>query len=380
MTNTEESIQNAVISIKQAILRSQLKAAQGVNAIQLSLYYGVGRYISEQTRNVDWGDNAILNISHKLQAEMPGLRGFSASNIKFMRQFYESWAHLFNSLNMSSETQKIDTSSEINPELLTVWGMGDKTKSFVSDFMSVGFSHHLEIIRKNETEDARIFYVRECAANQWSYRTLKKQIEADIYHHKGTLPNNFSNTLPAKNALDAIRMFKDEYLLDFINVEEIGTRDIEDIDERVVENQIVHNIKKFILTFGQGFSFIGNQYRLIVGGTDYYVDLLFYNRILQSLVAVELKTGKFKPQYLGQLRFYLQALDDQVRLPNENATIGLVLCQEVNNVIAAYAVRSYDSPMGVATYHTAEEMPEHLRHALPSPEELTKLLSSNSDL
>jgi len=169
-------------------------------------------------------------------------------------------------------------------------------------------------------------------------------------------------------------MFKDEYALDFINVEGIGERDNEDIDERVVEQQIVQNIKKFIMTFGRDFAFIGSQYHLEVYGEEQFPDLLFFNRELNAMVCVELKTGKFKSSYMGQLMTYLRILDDQVKKPHENPTIGIVLCKEVNRDFVEYVIQDYDKPMGVATYTTSDNMPEKLRKALPDIEELKKLL------
>lgn len=169
-------------------------------------------------------------------------------------------------------------------------------------------------------------------------------------------------------------MFKDEYLLDFINTEEIGIRDIEDIDERVVEKEIVHNIKNFIMTFGRDFAFVGNQYHLEAFSEDFFPDLLFFNRELNCLVVIELKTGDFKAGYLGQLMTYLRILDDKVKKPHENSSIGIVLCKNANKDFVEYVIQDYAKPMGVATYRLSEEMPEKLREALPDVEELKKLL------
>jgi len=188
------------------------------------------------------------------------------------------------------------------------------------------------------------------------------------------MPNNFEQTMPeAKNALKAIGVFKDEYLLDFFNVEQYGERD-DDIDERVLEQGIVANIRKFIMTFGQDFSFIGNQYRVEVAGENFFIDLLFFNRELNALVAIELKSGKFRPSYLGQLIFYLSALDDNVRKPHENSSIGIILCKEMNRTIVEFAVRDFSKPIGVATYRTSEELPENMRKALPDIEQLKQLM------
>ena len=375
MNNSVESrYDSAVSDIKQAILQSQYQAAKGVNRVQLSLYYGIGKYVSENSRHGFWGTGAIDRISSQLQKELPGLRGFSAANIKFMRQFYEAWDEELFSLTAVSEKEEdksLTTVSEINPFLLLT--IGDA--NWATDFLSIGFTHHMIIIRETQQKEERCFYIQQAALNHWSKETLRNQLKADTFHHQGKMPNNFDQTLPdTRNALRAISSFKDQYLLDFINVEELGVRDEEDIDERVLEQGIIQHIKSFILTFGRGFSFIGNQYRLEVEGESYFVDLLFFNREIQSLVAIELKAGKFKPSYLGQLNFYLQVLDDQVRLPHENPTIGLVLCKEANRTIAEYAVRDYAKPMGVATYRTSAEMPEKLRKALPDIEDLKKLL------
>jgi predicted nuclease of restriction endonuclease-like (RecB) superfamily len=188
------------------------------------------------------------------------------------------------------------------------------------------------------------------------------------------MPNNFAQTIPDKmQALKAIIAFKDEYLLDYINVEQLDERE-KDLDERVLEQGIVANIKKFIMTFGHDFSFIGNQYRIEVEGEELFLDLLFFNRELNALVAVELKSGKFRPSYLGQLNTYLSALDQYVRKPHENPSIGIILCKEMNHTFVQFAVRDYTKPMGVATYRTTEEMPENWRKVLPDIDELKKLL------
>jgi RecB family endonuclease NucS len=172
-------------------------------------------------------------------------------------------------------------------------------------------------------------------------------------------------------------MFKDEYMMDFINVEELNVRDKSDIDERIVEQEIVHNVKNFIMMFGKDFTFVGNQYHLEKFGENEYVDLLFFNRELACLVAVELKKGKFKPSYLGQLQSYLQILDTEVRKPNENPSIGIILCKDMNKSFVDYVIQDYSKPMGVATYKTSKDMSDDLKNALPKIEDLRKLLDKN---
>ena len=366
--NINQNYIEAVKTIKEAILRSQYRAAASVNKEQLSLYYGIGRYVSENSRTGFWGKGAIEQISSLLQKELPGLRGFSTSNIKNMRVFYEEWEPVLN-------RQPLADDLVLDEKLLLVEIRQPLADEFNwSDFLSIGFSHHTEIISKAKTLEARLFYIHECATRYWSKYTLRDYLKTDLYSHRGTFPNNFAQALPdTKQALKAVCSFKDEYLLDFINVEELNEQE-EDLDEKIVEKAIVANVKKFIMTFGQDFSFIGNQYRMEVAGEEMFIDLLFFNRELNSLVAVELKSGKFRTSYLGQLNTYLSALDTYIRKPHENPSIGIILCREMNQTFVEFAVRDYNKPMGVATYHASKDMPERLRNALPDIEDLRKLL------
>ena len=371
----------AVKAIKTAILESQYRAAKGVNKEQLSLYFGIGRYVSEHSRKDFWGTGAIEQISERLQKELPGLRGFSAANMKLMRQFFEEWNFLIqpaeigklpspsNSIATASELQDSETvqTKLLLPEIRQP-SAGDLN---FEEFISVSFTHHMEIIHKTHEITERIFYIHQTFVNQWDKYALRDILKADLYHHQGELANNFNKTIPnKKSALKAIAMFKDEYLLDFINVEELDERDKADIDESVVEQEIIHNVKKFIMTFGHDFTFVGNQYHLEIFGHDQYPDLLFYNRELAALVAVELKQGEFKPAYLGQLSAYLRILDDKVKKPFENPSIGIILCKQADKNFVEYLIQGYENPMGVATYKTAEDV----RKVLPTEEELAKAM------
>ena len=366
----------AVEIIKTAILQSQYDAACSVNEKQLTLYYGIGKYISLNSRKGFWGKGAIDAISERLDKELPGLKGFSARNLRNMRTFYEEWIALDHTytegLNLADASAKT-----ISSGALQVWQtLVPNSKGFPSeDFIHIGFSHHILILSKVKSTEQRTFYIHHAAAGKLSLDALRASIARDDYHHQGSLPNNFMQTLPAaEQAFRAISAFKDEYLLDYINVEELGIRDRQDIDERVVENAIIHNVKHFILTFGKDFAFVRNQYHLDAFGEDQYIDLLFFNRELNCLVAVELKTGKFKASYLGQLQGYLSVLDGFERKPHENPSIGLILCKDMNKSFVDYVIQDYAKPMGVATYKTSKDMSDELRKALPDVEALKKLL------
>ena len=382
------SLSDAVQLIKTAILESQQRAVQDLNTNVLSLYYSIGEFISRNTRQQQWGSNAIKTISEQLQKELPGLRGYSESSLKNMRQFYEEWCADIIRQPMATELQVADNEKDIirQPmateleQKLTITTLQFIPTIFdihtVHNFLSISFTHHIEILKKTTTLDERLFYIHQTAAYKWDKYKLREVLKQDLYHHQSAMPNNFLQTLPKRvQALKAIEMFKDEYLLDYINVEELGARDMVDIDERVVEQTIVHNVKNFIMTFGNDFTFVGNQYHLEKFGKHHYVDLLFYNRELACLVAVELKLGEFKPIYLGQLQTYLQLLDDEVRKPHENPSIGIILCQGADKAYVEYVIQKYDNPMGVATYSTSADMPEKLRNALPNADALRGLLS-----
>ena len=380
----KENYAIAVKTIKTAILQGQYAAAKGTNRIQLATYFAIGKYISLNSRQGFWGKGAIETISEQLRRELPGLRGYSPSNMKNMRLFYEKWSVLDSkspiAIGESSEQNSTIAIGELQSEDYQIDIYRSLSVDNVVDFpievfFSVPFTHHIRILEKTQTQEERYYYMHRCVMENLSVDGLVKIIKQDDFLHKSILPNNFVNTISdPSTARKAVMMFKDEYLLDFINVEEIGERDAADIDEKVVEKEIIHNVKNFIMTFGRDFAFIGNQYHLEVYGHDHFPDLLFFNRELNAMVVVDLKKGEFKPSYLGQLAAYLRILDDKVRKPHENQTIGLILCKSADKEYVEYIIQDYNKPMGVATYTTENDMPEKLRNALPPVEELKKLL------
>ena len=371
INNTQYSeLVNAVQAIKGAILQSQQRALGVINQEQLALYYGIGRYVSVNTRNKNWGKGFIETISEQLRKELPGLRGFSAPSLRKMRTFYEEWRML--SDNPFVETNKLVTDEQNSfvstNELPTVQFKID------ADFPITAFIHHYTIVSKVKDTEKRKFYIQFAADTKAKVGELERMIDSDLYSHQGELPNNFKKTIPDRlEAYRAITMFKDEYLLDFINVEELFVRE-KDRDERVIEQSIIQNVKEFIMTFGKDFTFVGNQYHLEKYGVEEFPDLLFFNRELAALVCVELKDGSFKTNYLGQLAAYLRILDDEVRKPNENPSIGIILCKSANKKFVEYVIQDYDKPMGVATYKTTADMDDRLKKLLPPVEELEKLL------
>ena len=377
IVNTSEyaELTNAVQAIKGAILQSQQRALVAINQEQLALYYGIGRFVSMNTRNKNWGKGFIDAVSEQLRKELPGLRGFSAASLRKMRTFYEEWQML--SDNSFVETNKlvdIECNSFVGTNELPIVQFKIDANFPIVAFMNIGFTHHYAIISKVKDVEQRKFYIQFAADTKAKVEDLEQIINDDLYSHQGELPNNFKRTIPDQlQAYRAITMFKDEYLLDFINTEELFIRD-KDRDERVIEQRIVQNVKEFIMTFGKDFTFVGNQYHLEKFGVEEFPDLLFFNRELAALVCVELKDGPFRTSYLGQLAGYLRILDDEVRKPNENPSIGIILCKSANKKFVEYVIQDYDKPMGVATYKTTADMDERLKRLLPPVEELKKLL------
>ena len=384
---------NAVQVIKAAILQSQQRALKAINQEQLALYYGIGRYVSTNTRKKNWGKGALATISEQLRKELPGLKGFSATNLKNMRIFYEEWRILenynssvqtdeFTEINtrLSVQTDEMPANSAVQTVKLQAEGeirqlqLTNLPDFPVVAFLSISFTHHTAILSHVKSYEERKFYIQFAADYKVKTEELEQLMEENLYSHQGKLPNNFKKTIPNQLlAYRTISMFKDEYLLDYINTEELFVRD-KDRDEKLIEQGIINNVKNFIMTFGKDFTFVGNQYHLEKYDVEQFPDLLFFNRELSALVCVELKDGPFKTAYLGQLAGYLRILDDEVRKPNEHPSIGIILCKSANKKFVEYVIQDYDRPMGVATYKTSADMDDRLKKLLPSVEDLEKLL------
>lgn len=369
----------AVRAIKDAILQSRYRAARSINHEALSLDYYIGKYISEHSRG-QWGTGALAIIAKQLQQELPGLRGFSEGNMRKMRIFYDEWKNVFedNRALPTHEIRPLTTDESRNLQLLTdneqlkirTLSTHELTEEQLQHFLSVPFTHHYEIIKKTTFLQERLYYIERAAKEFWSVEKLQYNLREDLYHKQASMPNNFARTITQEEQQRrALQAFRNEYLLDFLTID-----DPDAYDEKRVEDAIVHNIRKFIMALGGEFSFMGNQYRLVVDEKEYFIDLLFYHRRLQSLVAIELKYGDFKPEYVGKLNFYLSALDDMVRLPNENPSIGVILCRGKSKKTVEYALRDTTKPMGVATYKAANELPAEYSQALQAIEHLKELI------
>ena len=381
METSIQQYKQAVSVIKEAILHSQYRAAKMVTGEELSLNFGIGAYVSNRSRQEKWGTSIIESISEQLRRELPGLRGFSARSIRNMRTFYEYWKQYLIWQPTAAKLQLSITQDNIEIDCFSLQKWSPVAAKINRDeFLGISFSHHLEILQKTKDIQEVLFYIHQTVLHKWDKYDLRNRLKEGLYQKQGVAANNFLQTMSVNDARKAVGMFKDEYLLDYINIEEMEVDKPEDIDERVIEKAIVRNIKKFIMTFGRDFAYIGNQYHLEIFGEELFPDLLFLNRELNCMVVVELKKGAFKPAYIGQLQTYMKVLDDKVRKPHENPTIGILLCKSANKAFVEYVIRDYNHPMGVATYKTAEDMSEELRNALPDMDEMRKLLTDDENV
>lgn len=357
--------------VKEQIIRSRYLAARLVNREQLLLYLMVGKQLSEKVSSEKWGAKVIEQIAADLQKELSGLRGFSFRNLQNMKQFADEYSS-YEIMQLLTAQMQNAGNQRTTLSQLPIGQIGQLASAQFEGltpelFLGIGFTHHILLLNKCKDWQQRLFYIQKTTESHWTVEMLEWQIRANLYQKQGkTIQNNFEKTLSQALQQSSTLAFKDEYLLDYIN--------IETDDERVVEKGIVNSIKEFIMKMGKGFSFIGNQHRLMVDEDEFFVDLLFYNRILKCLVAFELKKGKFRPQDAGQLNFYLNVLNDAERLPDENPAIGIILCKEKNDKTVEYAFQQISNPMGVAVYQLSEQLPEHLKNVLPDAESLKNLL------
>ena len=319
----EKNYLQFIAELKRNIVQSRYIAARLANREQLLLYFKTGKMLSEKIAAEKWGARVLGQIAEDLQKQLPGLRGFSQRNLVNMRHFYATYQSLAITQSATAQIRKVRRKKGDKIE-----GILSNAAEFKEHFWGISFTHHILILNKCTSIEERVFYITQAATQFWSVSILEHYIESNLFSQQGKLPNNFSKTLPEELKPSALKVFQDEYLMDFISS----------------------------------------------GGEEFFIDLLFFNRHLQCLVAFELKRGKFKPEYAGQLNFYLNVLDEKIKLPNENPSIGIVLCKEKNNTVVEFAVKTIDKAMGVATYRTTKEVPREMKGILPNTDDLVKLL------
>ena len=320
-----------VQSIKQEIQSAQYRAVLNVNRDLICLYYDIGSAINEHKT---WGNKFIENLATDIRLAFPEAKGYSVRNLKYMAKFAATYP----------DREFVQTVSAQIP-----------------------WSHNVAIMDKGKTGEQREWYIRKTAENGWSHSVLIHQIESNLYERQvvANKVNNFETHLAPPQSELAAQTMKDPYVFDFIPFKE-------DMMERDIEQALVKDVTKLLLELGTGFAFLGNQYHLNVGGDDFYIDLLFYNLNLRCYVVIELKTGEFKPEYAGQLNFYLSAVDGILKKDDDHPSIGLLLCKSKNDLVAEYALKDMSKPMGISAYKVTSSLPEELQRQLPSIEDIEK--------
>ncbi|MDQ6813802.1 MAG: PDDEXK nuclease domain-containing protein [Bacteroidota bacterium] len=342
-------------ALKKKIQSSQIKAAIKVNTELLNLYWQLGEEIIAKQKESNWGDAIIDQLSKDLTIAFPGMKGFSKRNLFYVRQWYLFYAEGFKKL----------------PQLVAQLDPGNLPNSnseFVPQLVAqIPWGHNREIISKCSGVEEAIYYVQQTIKNNWSRAVLVAQIETKLYQRQGKAIHNFEVTLPQPMADLARETFKNPYVLDFLTIGK-------EAQERDLEQALTAQIQKFLLELGQGFAYMGKQYPIHVGDSDFFLDLLFYHTRLRSYIIVELKVTDFQPEFAGKLNFYLNVIDDQLRHPSDQPSIGILLCKTPNKVVVEYALKNVNSPLGVAEYQLTEAIPENLKGELPSIEDLEREL------
>ena len=344
LKNTE--YKNFIVEIKKQIQNSQIKASISVNKELLKLYWNIAEMIIDKQQNSSWGDGFIEEVSKELKKEFPQMKGFSKRNIQYMKKWYLYW-------------------SAITPQLVA------QVKK--ETIFQIPWGHNREIVSKMKDIDKAIFYVNKTIENNWSRSVLVHQIEYGLFERQGKAINNFIDKLPDIQSDLAKETLKDPYCFDFLTL-------TENYNEKEIENQLVENVTKFLLELGQGFSYIGRQYKLTVSDRDFYIDLLFYHIKLHCYVVIELKAVEFKPEFTGKLNFYISAVDDLVAEKGfDKPTIGILICKSKNNTIVEYSLKDINKPMGISEYKLTKLIPDDFKSSLPSIEEIEAELGGMDD-
>ena len=325
---SSDSYERLLSGLKQRIKAANVRAAVSVNAELISLYWQIGKEILAKQEEEGWGSKVIERLSQDLKREFPGTGGFSQTNLKYMKTFAKSW-----------------------PD----WSIGQQLVD------QIPWSHNMVILQQVKGVKPRQWYIQKTIENSWSRNVLILQIESELYERQGGALSNFEQHLPPSQSDLAQQLIKDPYNLEFFSLPEKAV-------ERDLERALVTHIQEFLLELGVGFAFVGSQYRLEVGGEEFFIDMLFYHLQLRCYVVVDLKMGAFKPEYSGKMNFYINAVDDLLRHTDDQPTIGIILCKSKNKAIAEYSLRQTEAPLAIAT----DKLPPPLKNKMPSPEALEK--------
>ena len=353
---SDNEYKKLLLELKEKVRSSQLKAAIKVNYELLDLYWTLGEYIVKKQEQHSWGDAFIKSLAKDLQKEFPDMKGFSETNIKYIRRWYSFY---MKGLQGVAEIENNDSNSKgLQP-------VAQFDERVINNIKQIPWGHNQRIINKCKTIDEATYYVNKTIDNGWSRNVLEHQIESGLYVREGKSITNFEKRLPALQSDLARQTLKDPYNFDFLTIRE-------GYDERELQKELVDKISDFLLELGEGFAYIGKEYHLNINGDDFYIDLLFYNLNLHSYIVIELKAEKFKPEHLGQLNFYVTAVNRELKTDRDNATIGLLICKDKNDIVCEYSLEQISQPIGISKYEITKLFEAEYRGSLPSIEEIEK--------
>lgn len=392
MKFTDPDYKNWIFELKQKIQQSQIKAAIKVNSALLELYWEMGKEIAERNIENTYGSGFFKQLSKDLIIEFPNMKGFSESNLKFIKRFYlfynqeltirQQLANEFKKIQDHSNFHQVGGELKID-ENSTFQQVAGKFRNnensirhqAVADFPQklflIPWFHHVEIFTKCKNIEEAFFYVNKTIENGWSRSVLLNMISGNLYQSQGKAITNFSKTLPDYQSDLIKETLKDPYNFDFLQI-------TANFKEKELENALIDNIQNFLIELGSGFAFVGKQVELKVGSQSFFIDLLFYHIKLKRYVVIELKSGNFEPEHAGKLNFYVTAVDKQFRDENDNATVGLIICKTKDDIIAEYSLTDLHKPLGISSYELRKILPENFKSSLPSIEEIENELKNKN--
>src|SRR5574344_3097427 len=338
---------NWVAELKQKYLQQRMKAVVAVNTSLLQFYWNLGKDISEKDLDNKYGSQFYKQLSNDLAAQIPNVKGFSPTNLKYTKYFYELYSQ-----------QDINRQQAVD----------DFT---IEQLCSIPWGHHIQIIGKcHGDKNKALFFVQQTIDHNWSRNVLLNFLDTDLYERKGKAITNFKKQLPAPQSDLAQEITKDPYNFDFLTLSD-------DFKEKELENALVDNMTRFLMELGTGFSFMGRQYRMKVGNSEFFIDLLFYNTRIHAYCVIELKAATFKPEHLGQLSFYVSAVNHELKSEMDNPTIGILICKDKDEIVAKYALDTINSPVGISEYQLSKLYPANFKSSLPTIEEIERELSKS---
>jgi predicted nuclease of restriction endonuclease-like (RecB) superfamily len=347
--------------IKGRIQHAQVKAALSANAEMIQLYWDIGRMIHDRQQQDGWGAKVIPRLSTDIRNELPEVKGFSERNLKRMIAFYRAYTEAKSIVPQAVAQLDLPAAPvEKVPQAVAQRGAGQDVQSLLA---KIPWGHHILLLEKVKDLTTRFWYMAQTIEQGWSRNVLTIMIESRAHKRQGAATTNFQQQLPDPQSDLATQTLKDPYIFDFLTL-------TEPYQERELETELIKHLERFLLELGQGFAFVGRQYHLDIGETDFYIDLLFYHLTMRCFMVIELKKGKFKPEYAGKMNFYCSAVDDLLKHQDDQPTIGLILCQDKNSVVAEYALKDMSKPIGISEYELTRALPDNLKSRLPTVEEI----------